>query len=57
MTFKWSRENGSVMAGWTGHVANTLVVEGVRDTAGGFAAGQWVEIVDRAGRAARASRA
>jgi hypothetical protein len=47
VTFKWSRENGSVMAGWTGHVANTLVVEGVRDTAGGFAAGQWVEIVDR----------
>jgi hypothetical protein len=46
-TFKWSRENGSVMAGWTGHVANTLVVEGVRDTASGFAAGQWVEIVDR----------
>ncbi len=44
-TFKWSRENGSVMAAWTGHVANTLVVEGVRD--GAFAEGQWVEIVDR----------
>jgi Family of unknown function (DUF6519) len=49
VTFKWSRENGSVMAGWAGHVANTLVVEGVRDTASGFAAGQWVEITDRVG--------
>lgn len=46
-TFKWSRENGSVMAAWTGVVANTLVVEGVRDAEGGFAEGQWVEIVDR----------
>ena len=49
VTFKWTRENGSVMAGWAGHVANTLIVEGVRDTASGFAAGQWVEIVDRLG--------
>ena len=46
-TFKWSRENGSVMAAWTGQIANTLVVEGVRDAEGGFAEGQWVEIVDR----------
>jgi hypothetical protein len=47
VTFKWSRENGSVAAAWTGLVGDTLIVEGVRDTAHGFAAGQWVEIADR----------
>lgn len=47
VTFKWSRENGSVVAAWTGLVGSTLIVDGVRDTAHGFAAGQWVEVVDR----------
>jgi hypothetical protein len=47
LTFTWSRENGSVMAAWTGQVDSTLIVAGVRDTEHGFAAGQWVEISDR----------
>jgi hypothetical protein len=50
VTFKWSRENGSVMAAWTGQDGTDLVVEGVHDTAHGFAAGQWVELSDEVGQ-------
>ena len=45
-TFKWSRDNGSVVAAWVGQEGDDLVVSGVRDTARGFAAGQWVELTD-----------
>jgi hypothetical protein len=49
LTFKWSRDNGSVVGALVDHVGHDLVVEGVHDTARGFAAGQWVEITDRHG--------
>ena len=45
-TFKWSRDNGSVVAAWVGQEGDDLIVSGVRDTARGFAAGQWVELMD-----------
>jgi len=41
-TFKWSRENGSVVASWIETEGNNLVV----DTARGFQANQWVELID-----------
>jgi hypothetical protein len=41
-TFKWSRDNGSVVAGWSGVDGNDLLV----DTARGFHANQWVELLD-----------
>jgi hypothetical protein len=41
-TFKWSRENGSVVASWIETEGNNLVV----DTARGFQADQWVELID-----------
>lgn len=41
-TFKWSRDNGSVVAGWSGVDGNDLIV----DTARGFHANQWVELLD-----------
>ncbi len=44
-TFKWSRENGSVVAAWKGlEGKDTLLVSGVRDQACGFAPEQWVEL-------------
>lgn len=49
-TFKWSRENGSVVAAWTGQSGTALTVEGVHDTAHGFAAGQWVDLSDEVGQ-------
>jgi hypothetical protein len=41
-TFKWSRENGSVVASWLDTDGNDLMV----DSARGFAQGQWVELID-----------
>jgi hypothetical protein len=49
VTFKWSRENGSVVAGWTGQdsTGDKLTVTSVGpDAVLGFAAGQWVELID-----------
>ena len=45
-TFKWSRDNGSVVAAWVRQEGDDLIVSGVRDRARGFAAGQWVELTD-----------
>ncbi len=48
-TFKWSRDNGSVVTAWTGQNGNDLTVTSVgRDSVLGFAAGQWVELTDDA---------
>jgi hypothetical protein len=41
-TFKWSRDNGSVVTAWLGGEGSDLHVESVR----GFAAGNWVELLD-----------
>jgi hypothetical protein len=49
-TFKWSRDNGSVVGAWVDDDGKDLIVDGVRDTAHGFAAGQWVEITDVIGQ-------
>jgi hypothetical protein len=51
-SFKWSRENGSVVAGWTAQAgANneqlTIASKGP-DDALGFAPGQWIELVSDA---------
>jgi len=52
-TFKWSRDNGSVVASWiappSGQTpgANTLFVTSTgKDNVLGFAAGQWIELSD-----------
>lgn len=45
-TFKWSRDNGSVVAAWVDDEDDTLKVSGARDQARGFARGQWVELSD-----------
>jgi hypothetical protein len=46
-TFKWSRENGSVVTAWTGESGNDLAVTSTgRDAVLGFAAGQWIELTD-----------
>jgi len=50
-TFKWSRENASVVAAWTGtdptNPNKTLLVSTLgRDPVLGFAGGQWVELTD-----------
>ena len=46
-TFKWSRDNGSVVTSWTAQSGNDLTVTSVgRDSVLGFAAGQWVELID-----------
>ncbi len=45
-TFKWSRDNGSVVAAWVGKEGNDLLVSGIRDAGHGFAAGHWVELTD-----------
>jgi hypothetical protein len=48
-TFKWSRENGSVVSAITNFAGNTLVVESLGPDANlGFQANQWVEIFDDA---------
>lgn len=46
LTFKWSRDNGSVATSWTGKNGNVLTVTTTRDSVLGFAAGQWVELTD-----------
>jgi hypothetical protein len=49
VTFKWSRDNGSVVTAWTGtgKTPNDLTVTSVgRDSVLGFAPGQWVELTD-----------
>ncbi|MGC2698423.1 MAG: DUF6519 domain-containing protein, partial [Candidatus Angelobacter sp.] len=52
-TFKWSRDNGSVVASWISPpsgqtpAANTLFVSSTgKDSVLGFAAGQWIELSD-----------
>ena len=49
-TFKWSRENGSVVTAWTGqsgpHQEILTVTSTGRDDVLGFAGGQWVELTD-----------
>jgi hypothetical protein len=48
-TFKWSRDNGSVVTGIESVSSNSVTVHDVGpDDALGFAGGQWVEIVDDA---------
>jgi Family of unknown function (DUF6519) len=46
VTFKWSRDNGSVVAAWEGMDDNDLIVGGVHDRVHGFAPGQWVELTN-----------
>jgi hypothetical protein len=49
VTFKWSRENGSIVTSWTGQDAtgdNLTVTSVGPDSVLGFAAGQWVELTD-----------
>lgn len=43
-TFKWSRENGSVVARWLQTKGSDLIVSGIRDTVKGFQAGDWIEL-------------
>jgi hypothetical protein len=46
-TFKWSRENGSVVTSWLGQDVNNLQVASIgRDATLGFAANNWVELTD-----------
>ena len=47
-TFKWSRENGSVVASWRGADNRTLLVDSTGlDAVRGFAPGDRVEVTDR----------
>jgi hypothetical protein len=47
VTFKWSRDNGSVVTSWTAQSGNNLTVTSVGpDSVLGLAAGQWVEATD-----------
>jgi hypothetical protein len=45
-TFKWSRDNGSVVTAWIGQEGNDLTVSNVPGATSGFPAGQWVELTD-----------
>ena len=46
-TFKWSRENGSVVTGWTDQDGDVLMIAGEgRDENLGFGAGDWIELTD-----------
>jgi hypothetical protein len=49
-TFKWSRDNASVIAGWTGQDAanpdDLFATTLGKDTELGFSGGQWVELTD-----------
>jgi hypothetical protein len=47
-TFKWSRDNASVVAAWISSPANNQLVVSTlgRDQVLGFAGGQWVELTD-----------
>jgi len=45
VTFKWSRDNGSVVTKWTGTDGNNLSVSSAgRESTLGFAPGQWIEL-------------
>jgi hypothetical protein len=47
VTWKWSRDNGSVVTSWTAQSGSGLTVTSAgRDGVLGFAAGQWVELTD-----------
>ena len=47
VTFKWSRDNGSVVTSWLGQTGNNLTVSSTgRDAVLGFAAGEWIELTD-----------
>jgi len=43
-TFKWSRDNGSIVAAYKALDGNDLIVSGLRDNSRWFSAGQWVEL-------------
>lgn len=45
-TFKWSRDNASVVVGWQSGDTNLSVTSLGRDDVLGFAAGQWIELND-----------
>jgi len=46
-TFKWSRDNGSVVTGWLGKSGINLTVSSVgKDKVLGFSKGDWVELTD-----------
>src|SRR6266568_3666332 len=46
-TFKWSRDNGSIVTTWESQSVNDLTVGSAgRDKVLSFAAGQWVELTD-----------
>ncbi len=47
MTFKWSRDNGSVVAAVKEIDGSTIIVENIgTDEVNGFATGQWAELLD-----------
>ena len=47
ITFKFSRENGSVVVRWTGSTTTSLTVASTgRDDRLGLAAGDWIELID-----------
>jgi Family of unknown function (DUF6519) len=43
-TFKWSRDNGSIVAAYKAKKGDDLIVSGLRDNTRWFSVGQWVEI-------------
>lgn len=46
-TFKWSRDNGAVVAGWEGQTLDDLTISEIgRDAVRGFAGGHWIELTD-----------
>lgn len=46
-TFKWSRDNGSVVARWDASAADKITVSNAgKDKYLSFAAGQWIELID-----------
>lgn len=46
-TFKWSRDNGSIVTGWESQDVDKLTVKSIgRDKVLSFASGQWVELID-----------
>ncbi len=46
-TFKWSRDNGSIVTKWESQDVNNLTVSSIgRDKVLNFASGQWVELTD-----------
>jgi len=45
-TFKWSRDNGSVVAAWLEQDGNALSVRRIRGQHRGFSVNQWIELSD-----------